>query len=325
MKKIIVCFLCLLCAALPAWAQELRPKLSDPQAQAVQRLSVMSQQDEALDGVPYNGGFVRGRGCQPVSIANGLIAAFGVEDRQTAIELVKEATQVLVVPWERGTGRMELRRIVNLFDPEERKAEAQEFAHLAALFEGYEGHIAVLDETLSADMAEAHFAKRSTGMLVGDMQVHPDWTALLEIVDRLYAMDMKDAVMTLASVGVGNEESRAPLSTGKNGHYLTLMLVVGSFAREGRMYVLDSLPRALAGEESGGELVLRQHYPFAKKKSGFASEFDARRISETVIELKVAAQEQWREADIKRKNRMLGSLTLFGPGVMTISWEQDAQ
>ena len=98
MKKIIVCCLCLLCAALPAWAQELRPKLSDPQAQAVQRLSVMSQQDEALDGVPYNGGFLRGRGCQPASIANALIAAFGVEDRQTAIELVKEATQVLVVP-----------------------------------------------------------------------------------------------------------------------------------------------------------------------------------------------------------------------------------
>ena len=323
MNRIVTLLLCMLCVFVPAAAQkQLQSELSDPQAQAVQRLSVMSQQDEALDGVPYNGGFLRGRGCQPVSIANGLIAAFGVEDRQTAIELVKEATQVLVVPWERGTGRMELGRIVNLMSPEERIAEAEEFPYLVALFEDYDGNIVALDEKLSADMVQEHFAGRQSGMLVGDMQVHPDWTALLEIVDRLYAMDMKDAVMTLASVGVGNEESRAPLSTGKNGHYLTLMLVVGSFVEEGRMYVLDSLPRALAGEESGGELVLRQHYPFAKKKSGFAERFDARRIRETVIELRVADRAQWREADIKRKDRMLGPLILYGPGILTIAWEQ---
>lgn len=325
MKRLIVCLLCLLCAAAPAAAQELKPVLDQKHAQAAQRLSIMSQQDDAFEGVPYNGGFLRGRGCQPTSIANGVIAAFGIEDRQTAVELVKEATQVLVVPWQRGTGRMELGRIKNLFDAQERMEQAQEFPYLAALIESYDGEIAVTADRLSAEQAEAYFAGRKKGMLVGGMQVYPEWTDLLGIMQRLYEMGMKDAVVSLASVGVGAEESGLPLSCGKSGHYLSLMMYVGSFVEEGRMYVLDSLPRALVGEESGEEHVLRQHYPFTKKKSGFAQEFQARRIRDTVIELMPAQQQAWREAEQEQKDKMLRPLVLYGPGILTIAWRENGE
>ena len=325
MKRIIVCFVCLLCAFAPVLAQEqLTPPLAEGQAQAVQRLSIMSQQDEALDGLPYNGGFLRGRGCQPTSIANGVIAAFGVEDRQTAVELVKETTQVLVVPWERGTGRMVLGRIANLFSAQERAEEAQEFPHLAALMDGYDGEITVLEDKLNAELVAEHFAGLQAGMLVGGMQVHPEWTDLLGVMHKLYEMGMQDAVVTLASVGVGTGDSGMPLATGKSGHYLSIMMYVGSFVEEGRIYVLDSLPRALAGEESGNDLVLRQPYPFATKKRGFAEQFDARRIRDTVIELRPAQQQAWREAAPEQKNRMLKALTLFGPGILTIAWQPES-
>ena len=325
MKRLIVWFVCLLCAA-PAMAQEqLFPPLSEPKAQAVQRLSIMSQQDDAFEGVPYNGGFLRGRGCQPTSIANGVIAAFGIEDRLAAVELVKEATQVLVVPWERGKGRMELGRIENLLSATERAQEAQEFPQLAALIVGYDGRITVLSDNLNAELVQEHFAGKQAGVLVGGMQVHPSWLELLDVMHKLYDMGMKDAVVSLASVGVGNEKSEMPLGCGKSGHYLTIMMDVGSFMEEGSIYVLDSLPRALVGEESGADLVLRQPYPFTKKKSGFASEFDARRIRDTVIELQVADRQTWREAAPEQKQKMLRSLILYGPGILTIAWQPEMQ
>ena len=324
MNRVIVCFLCLLCAFAPGCAQTLLfPELAQPQAQAVQQLSIMSQQDEAFEGVSYNGGYLKGRGCQPVSIANGVIAAFGVQDRQAAVALVKEATQALVVPWKRGESRMELGRMETLLNAGDRMAEAEEFAQLAELIGGYGGTITVTDKTVTADMAHEYFAGRQTGMLVGRMQVHPQRKDLLDVMHRLYEMDMKDAVVCLASVGVGNEKSGAPLSTGKNGHYLTLMMYVDSFIEEGCMYVLDSLPRALKGEESGSDLVLRQPYPFSQKKTGFIEKFDARRIRDTVIELKPALQRGWNEATLEQKDKLLRPLTLFGPGILTIAWQSE--
>ncbi|MBQ7887006.1 MAG: hypothetical protein IJ313_08955 [Clostridia bacterium] len=297
----------------------LTPQLTDPQDQAAQRLGVMSQRDGAFEGLRYNGGYLTARGCQPVSVTNALIAALGVEDRQAAIALVKEAAEVLVIERARGTGRMELSRMQTLLSRQDRMAQAQDYPQLAAAVGGYAGEITVLEGQLDATAACEYFMQRPSGMLVGRMTVHPDWTALLEIVQRLHEMGMDGATLCLASVSAGTEPSGTPFGSGKGGHYLTLMMHVDTFAQQGRMYVLDSLPRALAGEESGYTCALRSPYPFSKEKMGFAKAFDAGRISETVIRLTPADEAAWQSASVEQRAKMLAPLILYGPGVLMIA------
>ena len=160
---------------------------------AMERLCIMSQKDEAFTDTEYNGGYLPGRGCQPVSIANAVIASFGVEDRDTAIALVKETTQVLVVDHMRGEGRMELTRIPLLLSAEERIAQAQEYPHLAALIGKSASQITVLEKTLDAQGVEEYFGSRQApALLVGKQTVYPDWEPMMEMIHRLYDMGLSD-------------------------------------------------------------------------------------------------------------------------------------
>lgn len=311
--------LALLGQSIGAAQTELRPEVSDPQDRMVQQLCVMSQRDKAFEGLLYNGGFLTARGCQPVCITNGVIAALDVQDRETAVNLVKEIAQVLVFEGARGTGRMELDRIETLFSREDRKAQAEDYPQLAEVIGDYEGEIMVLSDQPDAQVVSGYFGKRQTGVLVGRMTVSPSWEALVDMMQRLHEMGMDDVRICLASVGAGKASSDTPLGLGQNGHYLTLMLHVGTFVKQGRIYVLDSLPRALRGEESGYTRVLRRPYPFAEQRREFSRTFNAERISETVIRLAFANEAAWENASIREKARMLAPLILYGPGVLMIS------
>lgn len=315
----LMIWLMILACGCAAAQTNLLPALSDAQDQAVQRLSVMSQRDSAFEGIRYNNGHLSARGCQPVCMGNAVIAALDVQDRQTAIELVKESAEVLVIARARGKARMEIPRIETLLSKADRLEEAEKYPRLAEVISAYRGGITVLGSQLDAQTVEAHFAQQPSGMLVGRMTVNPDWTALTEIMLRLHEMGMDDARVCLASVSVGKESSGTPLNLGESGHYVTVLLHPGTFAEQGRIYVLDSQPRALAGEESGYTCVLRSPYPFALKKTGFAEVFDAGRISETVIRLSLADEAAWQSASAQEKARMLNPLILYGPGVLMIT------
>lgn len=309
----------LACSAA-AQANSLRPVLSDPVDQQVQRLHIMSQRDEAFDGLEYNGGYLLGRGCQPVSIANAVIAAFGVEDDQEAAGVVRETTKLLVLPHQQGTGRIELTRLPLLLDIQQRAAQAEAFPYLAASVGAYDGTTAVIEEQSDREMLRA-FMEETDGafVLASRMTVHPDWTAMLEIIDLLHQAGRNNAMVCLANVGVGGEESRTPLRLGDNGHYLTILIHVASFVQEGRIYVLDSLPRALNGEKWGYTDVLRRPYAFIEENRAFSQTFEAARIRETVIRLTLRDQAAWAEANTAQRAGILASLILYGPGVLLIS------
>ncbi|MBE5798645.1 MAG: hypothetical protein E7321_01665 [Clostridiales bacterium] len=312
MRRILRLLLLMLLVCSSAFAQH-----GDALDEAMRRLCVMSQQDEAFEGFAYNGGYISGRGCQPVSIANAMIASFGVENRETAIELVKETTQVLVVEHMRGEGRVELTRVPLLLSAQERSAEAQEHPYLAALIGPSASTIT--EEYLDAQMVAEHFAaQHAPALLVGRQSVHPEWEPMMEIVHQLYDMGLSDATLCLASVGVGRKDSGTPLASGKNGHYLSILIHVGTFMQDGRVYVLDSLPRALADEESGFAHEMHEAYPFARKHMAFGDVFDVERISKTVLRLTQRAQTDWKDAPPQEKARRMRTLLLYGPGVLMI-------
>lgn len=319
LRRIVTMLLLLLSAWRCAGAERMLTLLPDPQDRAAQHLAVMSQRDEVFEGLLYNGGYLSAKGCQPICVANAVIAAFDVQDRQKAADLVKEASQVLVIEQARGTGRMELSRIETLLNVQDRTQQAKQYPQLAATIGGYGREIAVSGNELNAQTVCDYFAQRQTGMLAGRLTVYPDWTALLEIAQQLVGMGLGNARLCLASVSAGSEPSGMPFGSGKGGHYLTLMMHADTFVSQGRIYVLDSLPRALKGEESGYTRVLRKPYPFAMVKTGLAASFEASRISETIIRLTIRDAAAWQDADIKEKAKMLQPVILYGPGILLIT------
>lgn len=310
----------LMCAGAAAEIRDPLPDLGDPLDQRIQRLSVMSQRDAAFEGVIYNNGYLSARGCQPVSLANALIAVLGIEDEQIAAGLVRETADLLVIPNQRNRMRIELGRIPMLLSTEERRQQEEEYPFLARTVGAYRGCIQTADGQLDADML-LQFANDADGpfVLTGRMTVYPAWTELLNLIACLHEMGRDDALVCLANVGAGTQKSGAPLSLGESGHYLTVMMHVGTFMQEGRIYVLDSLPRALEGETSGYEYVLRSPYPFTQRMKAFNETLQAARIRETVIKLTMHDRRAWSEAGTEIKAKMLGPLILYGPGVVMIS------
>ena len=149
----------------------------------------------------------------------------------------------------------------------------------------------------------------------------------MALLMALHGMGMDDATLCLACAGAGTEASGAPLRSGKSGHYLTVLFHVGTFAESGTVYVLDSLPRALAGEPYtpyGTADEMHTQYGFVQD-SAFNRNFTAARISPTVIRLSLtqnaleALRAEPEETALARRARLMKPLILFGPCVMMLS------
>lgn len=322
MRRFLLILLLLACVAAHAQAQD----AADPVDERMRRLSVMSQRDEAIGALAYATATVQRRGCLPVSLANGVIAAFDVTDRETAIGLVQEMLSLLVPRGSRGKAAIDLQALPKLFDPTLRTQE--EYPNLAKTVGAYPGGVSFTQARLNAqEVIERLDGAKSPFVLVSRMEVYPDWTDAVQILTALHDRGMDDAVLCLACAGAGTEASGTPLRSGKSGHYLTVLFHVGTFMESGTVYVLDSLPRALAGEPYGYTDEMHAQYAFASDSPGnaFNRNYFAERISPTVIKLSLTqtALETLRaepeETTLARRVKLLSPLILFGPGVMMIS------
>ena len=297
----------------------LYPLLDDPLDREIQQLAVMSQRDEAFSEFAYNGGLLTIRGCLPVSMANSVIAALGVTDRETAIGMVKEISELLVFPKTRKKGRAELKYLPTLLNPQERAEQKDIFPHMAETMGRYPGEIRFVDGDFHAGTVQEQLQDMEAPcMLVGRMTLQSGWTEMVAVIERLNVLGRQDARILITHAGAGTESSGAPLRSGEHGHYLTLMLHVRSFMEEGRVYVLDSLPRAIKGEESGYTMVLRRPYPFWQEYTAFRKIFEAGRISPTVIRLSLTDTAAWRAGDTAQKAKQIGDLIVFGPCVVKV-------
>ena len=324
-KAFLALLLALVCLTPHGYAQD---TASHPVDGRMQRLSVLSQRDEAIGELAYHTATVQRRGCMPVSIVNALIASFGVTDRETAIGLVQETLSLLVPRGSRGKAPVDLLGLSALLDPEMRAEEREAYPNLAKTVGAYPGDVRVTQAHLSArEVLEQLDGAQTPLMLVSRMAVYPDWTEAVALLMALHGMGMDDATLCLACAGAGTEASGAPLRSGKSGHYLTVLFHVGTFAESGTVYVLDSLPRALAGEPYtpyGAADEMHTQYGFVQD-SAFNRNFTAARISPTVIRLSLtqnaleALRAEPEETALARRARLMKPLILFGPCVMMLS------
>lgn len=333
-RAFLALLLVLMCLAPHGYAQGAG---DNPVDERMQRLSVLSQRDEAIGALDYDTATIQRRGCMPVSIVNGLIASFGVTDRETAAGLVQETLSLLVPRGQRGKAPVDLQNLSALLDPALRASEREAYPNLAGTVGAYPGEVRLTQARLSAEeVLERLEGAQTPLMFVSRMAVYPDWTEAVELLMALHGMGMDDATLCLACAGAGTEVSGAPLRSGRSGHYLTVFFHVGTFAESGAVYVLDSLPRALEGEPYtpyGQADEMHAQYPFENDSPGstFNRNFEAARISPTVIRLSLtqtaleALRAEPEETALARRVRLMKPLILFGPCVMMLSLPEEAE
>lgn len=315
-------FLALLLAVLCACTAGGRAAENAPMDAWMRNLSVMSQRDDAVAELAYNTATVQRRGCMTVSLANGMITTFGVTDPETAAGLVRETIALLVPRHLRGKAPIDLPGLPDLLDPALRAGEREAYPNLAKTVGAYRGGVRYLGGLLRTQEVLCGLDGTQT-LIVGRMNVYPDWTEAVQLLMGLHERGMDEAMLCLACIGAGTKCSGAPLRTGQSGHYLTVFFHVGSFAEDGTVYVLDSLPRALEGEPYGLTCEVHTRYPFVDDSpaNGFSRNYRAVRISPTVIRLSFTQEAldvlhaEPEETELAQRVKLMKPLILFGPGV----------
>lgn len=336
-RRLLSLCLLLLCAATGALAEETyMPALTNPVDQAIQQLAILSQQDAVFDGVPYDSGRLTDRGCGPVSLSNAIIASFGVTDKETAVGIVMETMEILTPDGDWARRRINLTSQPRLFDAQ--LLASGEYPNLSASVGAYAGAIYpdIEEYTAEETLVRVDQAARPS-VLTSRVYVNSSWDTVVRILLELHSRGLDDATLCVARGDAGTKRSYMPLRSGKSGHYLTLMFHVGSFIESGAVYVLDSLPRAIAGEEFGSTLLCHSQYPFVNDnpKNAFNTRYTASRISPSVIKLSYtpdvllqmqalqatpAASEAARlDALVEARARQLYPLVLYGSCTMFIS------
>lgn len=286
-QSLLLSLLLMFCA-FPALAQDsLYPNLSDPVDRYMQQLAVMSQQDGSIGSLPYNQENIEKRGCAPLSIANPLIACFGVTEKETAADFVYEVMAVLTPKRQYRRKSIAPERIVRVLHQKDRAESTEDFPLLAQYVGGYSGEIIVTEENVTQeDIHQLLLSNHAQPPLfVGRLYVQDSWEEAVRIVYALHEAGFDDALFCLAYAGAGTASTGAPLRSGESGHYLGVCIHVGSFVSNGSLYILDSLPRALDHESYGPDQTCHVPYRFNEDEGAFRLTFHATRISPTVIRL----------------------------------------
>lgn len=290
--------------ALPAAADDaLYPPLSDPIDRYMQQLAIMSQQDEAIGQFPYNRGNIERRGCAPLSIANPLIAAFGVTGNETAAGLVWEITAVLTPNRQYPSKPIAVERIARVLNQARRAETAEDFPLLSFYVGQYPGRIHVANGDITeADIRTLIAQNAETPLLLaGRMYVQDSWLETVRVVYALYEAGYEDAFVFLGYAGAGTASTGAPLRSGEYGHYLAAAIHIGTFVSNGALYILDSLPRALDGEPCGPQSIYHVPYRFTEDGGAFHLTFTASRISPTVVKLSLRSAKLRRLTDLQQQ------------------------
>lgn len=297
--RVLCTLLLVLLAAAPCafseTAEEERPSypplpvLSDPMDQHMQSLGTIYQKDPRFKKLMYDTTYFSIKGCAPSSIANAVIAAFDVTDADAAAQIVQETLRILCPGQKYGRKPIDQNRLSNLLNPQLMAESAERYPALSVAVGSYCGTIDFSLDRFTSDRVSAAIENHSgeNYMMTGRIGVRDSWEEAVRILYALHDAGMDDAVLILSYAGAGTTSSDAPLRTSNAGHYLSLYIHAGMFAESGTVYVLDSLPRAIFGEEYRPGLAYRSCYAFVEEKpdSPFNASFSVRRISPTIIRI----------------------------------------
>lgn len=322
-------FLLALLLALPCALGEnvLYPELTDPVDQYVQSLAIMAQRDDPFYAVPYNKGYLNGRGCQPISMANGIIAAFGVTNYDTGVQIVLESAELLVPAGQRKRSPVLPELLPSTIDPAA-LAGNEEYPVMAKTVCAYPGVINATSDVLDADEAIALLTAQQTPAIVSfRMSVYPSWEDAVRMIFAMHDMGHDDATICITRAGGGKDSYGTPFASGKTGHYLSALIHVGRFMQDGSIYILDSLPRAIPGETSNDGGVYRARYPFGEQRDTkhFNQMYAPARIQPCVIRLTLREAPlstltgETTQEQLELRTSYLKSFTLYGSGSLLIT------
>ncbi len=316
---------------LAAWlALGVSPVRASSYDRAAASLAFIAQKDAPVASIPYNNLSFGVAGCGPASITNALIAVFGVTDPATAHAMAPEVLHLLSHGRDYKEAMVNISWFNRLFDPSMLANERDGSPVLSSLLMQRSGGLVLSDAPLHAEeMAEAARPLAPGAILTGRVTVRESWRELVSLMYALHEAGRDDARVTLAFAGVGKSDNGTPLRSGKGGHYLSVMLHVGSFFEDGSVYVIDSLPRALAGEPFGEGEPYAVAYGFTLDRAStpFNQTYDAARVRREVIRLSLSPEAQARldscppdgEARITLHSELLAPLVLFGPCLLFVT------
>ena len=250
-------------------------------------LTILSQHDPALDDTRYvyrGNNFWEG-GCLPASYTNALTAAFGVDDLDSTV-LLQELLAEMAPEHRPDLYPIEPSAVYSLFssDPDAgRTALLQLSGSMTAVAQAE--HRLSGEELVHRliDLGDSRVA------LIFTMSIRRNWERVLEITDALCDAGLPQARLALCNMTAGIADSDAPFhSSGSAGHFAALYFEAGEFHDTGVFYLLDSSPRALAGESySPADALYREQYPFVSSRyyQAFNSLYNVTHVTPTVVRL----------------------------------------
>lgn len=285
LRRFIVCLMAFTCLfAVSARAAGL-PDVAD--------LPIVSQWDERFQDETFRYGttYFRFAGCGPASIANGIIAALSVTDQDLAAGLMHDVL-LLLTKNQPTKNRVQLAYLSHLSatrgqlnEPNERYAfldqAVRDFGGSIVYHPGYVNAKTLPD--LLPDPGEGPY------VLHGSFTNDNRWIALRELIQALTDAGYEDARIVLSFLGAGTAQTTSPFRSGTAGHYLNVCMSMAEFLQTGEFYVLDSLPRALSGEDYGDgsefitayDFVGRQRYNYSL--DNFNALFRVERVTPTIV------------------------------------------
>ncbi len=215
---------------------------------APETLATISQLDPRFDGEEYTYFDLpfRSSSCAPASVVNALVAALGITDPETAAGLTLDLLNLTTSGGNSKTMNFQL-----LSRLAEDPAPLQKYKTLHRVLSDWGGQAVYSGRALSqADIAAAVAAHPGQSLLLlGSSRDENRWKTLYYMADWLYRNGHGDASISLAVLGTGTRDTDGAFRFGSSGHNVTLYFPIRPFIEEGTVYLLDSLPRALPGEE----------------------------------------------------------------------------
>lgn len=285
LRRLTACVLALLMlAAVPARAAEIAD------------LAVVSQWDERFFGKEYmyGGNHFRFSGCGPASVANALIAVLGVTDDDTATGLTRDVLYLLT-RYQPNKHRMQIRALnyLNFTDPAQIADPL--YPTLNRLLQDYNGLILYSDQPITTAELEKYVYRLNghKALFHSALSKTNRWAQICAMARVLLDNGYEDADIVIAFQGAGTVKTRGPFRSGTSGHYLSVYIPLREFVEEGAFYVLDSMPRALDGEDyAPNQLPYMLKYDFAGSQLYYGSlrEFNERftveRVKNTIVRVR---------------------------------------
>lgn len=282
------------------------------------RCSTVSQNDSKWKdlGYIYKGHVVSGNGCGPSSLTNQLISAFGVVDSNIAASLYKE---VIALTEKDGLNWM----TEYFMNPNSEKY--RKYTSLNQLVKSYHGQIIPVTGGKKAvgDFIENYnFDLNKPVVVIGkysfSQNPNPNTDAwdngnVIDLVNALYDKGV-DASLYFSGVAVGTEDLKFPFRGGAGGHYVSVSINTYEFSEQGTIYLIDSYPKNLEGEDK-----FKLDYAFNEKPKlfkNFNETYDVSRISDNVLKIKLK-----NGVDFNKKN--MGLLGFVGGSTLALTYDGD--